>query len=400
MPRHTSIVINSDSDSDSDSGTYEIKILLPEEEITCKEEIKQIVESVRDTTTNHRFMADCHPCPSTFVGWTFVLNFITMIKPSYIGNDIGCGICTIPLEKIYNTKKLEKIVTFIKDFFPMGEITSHKSPIVTDDYISKYILLAQQKCDEFSKLYNFHTISVTLESICRRNKISIGEFKAKIGTLGGGNHFIEFNENEKGKQWLTVHTGSRAIGQYILENYSNYLDKRGYLITEYVLPYIYDMIIAQVFAKMNRHTIMEVILDHIGETYKSENVIESYHNYIDFESKIVRKGAISAKAGEQCIVSLNMKEGILICTGLGNNEYNQSCAHGCGRNGDRKSVDKSRKALAGFKKEMADIVSLDINEKTLDESPMAYKDSKLIIDEIGESVKIVDKLRAILNVKG
>jgi len=395
MPKHTSINLDNTS-------TTVIKILLPEEEVMCRDEIERIVRTVNDTTQNHCFMSDCHPCSnsSTFVGWTFELKEIRQVKPGYIGNDIGCGICTIPLEREYNAKKLQKIVAFIKDFFPMGASTSHARPIVTDEYISKYIELAQQKCDEFSDLYKLERIHVTLEDICRRNKVPIHEFKNKIGTLGGGNHFIEMNENDKGKQWLTVHTGSRAIGQYILINYSKYLDDNNYLNTEYVLPYIYDMIIAQVFAKMNRRAIMEVILDHIGEQYDCEKVIESFHNYIDFETKIVRKGAISAKKDEPCIVSLNMKEGILICTGLGNNEYNNSCAHGCGRNSDRKSIDKSKKALDGFKKIMADVVSLDINRETIDESPLAYKDSKLIIHQIGECVKIVDTLRSILNVKG
>jgi len=364
-----------------------IKVFLPEDQIKdIIPSIQKAVNSISDTTNTHRFMSDCHPCHgTTFVGWTFYLNDIFKIKPTYIGPDIGCGILVIPLKNRYNTKKLEKLVSFIKGFFPMGNETMHKMPVVEDSYIDKYI-------------NNLEDYEQNLEKLCKKIKVSYNNIKRTIGTLGGGNHYIEMNEDETGCQYLSIHSGSRSLGHHILMYYMRHVDKDGYVIPEMAKEYIFDIILGQHFAQMNRHVMASIILNQLDEIM--ENEIESFHNFLEVDTKLLRKGAISAKLNEPCIVSLNMKEGILLCKGLGNVDYNYSCAHGCGRNMARSEVDHTNKKLKEFENIMKDVITVDVNKNTIDEAPFAYRDSNLIMDSIKETVIIEKQLRTIMNVKG
>ncbi len=363
-----------------------IKVFLPEDQIKdIIPFIQKAVDTIADTTNTHRFMSDCHPCHgTTFVGWTFYLNDIFKIKPTYIGPDIGCGILVIPLKNRYNTKKLEKLVSFIKGFFPMGNETMHKEPIVEDSYIDKFI--------------NLENSEQSLQKLCKKIKVNYNNIKRTIGTLGGGNHYIEMNEDDMGNQYLSIHSGSRSLGHHILMYYMKHIDKDGYVNDNMAKEYICDIILGQHFAQMNRHVMASVILNQLDEVM--ENQIESFHNFLDVDNKLLRKGAISAKLDERCIVSLNMKEGILICKGLGNVDYNYSCAHGCGRNMARSEVDHTNKKLKEFENIMKDVITVDVNKNTIDEAPFAYRDSKLIMDSIKETVIIEKQLRTIMNVKG
>ena len=367
-----------------------IKVFLPEDQIKdIIPSIKKAVDTIADTTNTHRFMSDCHPCHgTTFVGWTFYLNDIFKIKPTYIGPDIACGILVIPLKNRYNTKKLEKLVSFIKGFFPMGNETMHKEPIVEDSYINKFIKLENNE--------------QSLEKLCKKIKVNYNNIKRTIGTLGGGNHYIEMNEDDKGNQYLSIHSGSRSLGHHILMYYMKHIDKDGYITPQMAKEYICDIILGQHFAQMNRHVMASIILNQLDEIMENqiENYIESFHNFLDVDNKLLRKGAISAKLDEPCIVSLNMKEGLLLCKGLGNADYNYSCAHGCGRNMARSEVDHTNKKLKEFENIMKDVITVDVNKNTIDEAPFAYRDSKLIMNSIKETVIIEKQLRTIMNVKG
>lgn len=379
----------------------DIKVFLPEKEANeLKPLILKAVSEISDTTNTHRFMSDCHPCHgTTFVGWTFKLNDINIIKPTYIGPDIGCGILVIPLSKRLNEKKLIKMVDYIKGFFPMGDITMHNKAIVDDSYIERYMDEIQKQTDEYTTKNNLLHYKQSLDNLCKRLKINVNNIKRTIGTLGGGNHYIEINEDDEGKQYLSVHSGSRSLGHHIMVHYTKLADNMGYIRGDVAKEYIFDLILSQVFAKMNRHTIAKVILDYINETL-CETQYESFHNFIEVDTGLFRKGAISAKLNEKCIVSLNMKEGILLCNGLGNSDSNYSCAHGCGRNYSRGEVDKSNKQLKEFEKIMKDVITVDINKDTLDEAPFAYKDSDMIIDSIKDNVTIIKRMKAIMNIKG
>jgi RNA-splicing ligase RtcB len=377
-----------------------IKVFLPEDMIKdIIPSIQKAVDTISDTTNTHRFMSDCHPCHgTTFVGWTFYLNDIFTIKPTYIGPDIGCGILVIPLKNKYNTKKLEKLVAFIKRFFPMGNETMHKQPIVEDSYIDKFINYTNESTNEFTKNNNLEDYEQSLEKLCKKIKVNYNNIKRTIGTLGGGNHYIEMNEDETGCQYLSIHSGSRSLGHHILMYYMKHLDKDGYITPQMAKEYIFDIILGQHFAQMNRHVMANIILNQLNENM--EDYIESFHNFLDINMKLLRKGAISAKFDEPCIVSLNMKEGILLCKGLGNMDYNYSCAHGCGRNMARSEVDHTNKKLKEFENIMKDIITVDVNKNTIDEAPFAYRESKLIMDSIKETVIIEKHLRTIMNVKG
>ena len=159
------------------------------------------------------------------------------------------------------------------------------------------------------------------------------------------------------------------------------------------------MIFAQVFASMNRQLMIENICNLLGVDFNRQKLIETIHNYIDFKRLILRKGAIAAEKDELCIISLNMRDGILLCKGKGNQDWNYSSAHGCGRLMSRKDARHSFR-MEDFKKEMKDVYSSSVCKETLDESPMAYKDADKIKMYIGDSVKIIRQLKPIINIKG
>ena len=225
-----------------------------------------------------------------------------------------------------------------------------------------------------------------------------------LGSLGGGNHFIELDKSEDG-YYLVIHSGSRHLGVEV----ERYYHELAYERTKDVVPYefaflegdefenyLHDMNIVQKFAELNRQAIADDIIKNLKFTE-----IESFstiHNYIDVENKILRKGAISAQEGEKIIVPLNMRDGCLICVGKGNEEWNCSAPHGAGRAYNRSNTTNSF-TLSQYKKEMKGIYSTSISRETLDECPMAYKNSQTIIDLIEPTAKIVETLKPVYNYK-
>ena len=258
-----------------------------------------------------------------------------------------------------------------------------------------------------------------------------------IGSLGGGNHFLEINKDKDGYLWLSVHCGSRNFGKKICEYhqdkaikvYQNRLDeKRVYALSQIEpkdrqawlqanvfgskLPedlryldgenldlYIEHMKVAEEFASVNHKVIVHEICSHMGW-----NVVDSiftHHNYIEFlgnREMVIRKGAISAKKGERVIIPLNMKDGSIIGVGKGNTDWNESAPHGAGRVLSRGKA-KETLSIEEFQDKMKDVWSSCISEGTLDESPMAYKDMNVIINAIGETVDIIDRIIPVYNYK-
>ena len=233
--------------------------------------------------------------------------------------------------------------------------------------------------------------------------------KEALGTLGGGNHFIEIDKDDEDNLYLVIHTGSRNPGLQVAQYYQKkaYRSLGGrsqtdipyelaYLSGEMRDNYLHDMDFMQRFAALNRRIIHEEILDNMK--LNEEDFFTTVHNYIDIDMMMLRKGAVSAKKGERLLIPLNMRDGALICTGLGNDEWNQSAPHGAGRLYSRKDTE-AHFTLSEFKKQMEGIFTTSVDKDTLDECPMAYKDAESIINAIGDTVRIDKQIKPIYNFK-
>ena len=326
-----------------------------------------------------RIMPDVHTGKGCTIGTTMTVG--DYVVPNLVGVDIGCGMDVVLLkEKRINLPALD---SFISKNIPHGRDVREKP-----HRNSGRIDLSELEC--FGKIDTRRA----LES---------------IGTLGGGNHFIEVDRDEEGKLYLVIHTGSRNLGVQVAEYYQRlaYENVGGkeqseipfelaYLSGENREKYLHDMAIMQRYAALNRQTIRDCILD--GLKLHKTDFFTTVHNYIDLEYGILRKGAVSAREGERLLIPLNMRDGGLICIGRGNDDWNQSAPHGAGRLYSRSQAESSF-TLSAFKQSMEGIYSSTVNQDTLDECPMAYKDSQSIISAIGDTVRIEKQIRPIYNFK-
>jgi RNA-splicing ligase RtcB len=359
-----------------------------------------------------RIMPDCHAGKGCVVGFTASIK--DRIIPNLVGVDISCSISTYKLD--VKDVDFEQLDNVIRKYVPSGmSIRSTVSKLVSDNLKAKIEKVCQEIGDENG--YNRHLKS--------------------IGTLGGGNHFLELNKDKDGYLWLSVHCGSRNFGKKIcdfhqdkaIKVYQDRIDAKRVFALSQIPPkerqdwiknhidsdklppelryldgedldlYVEHMKVAEEFATVNHQVIVHEICSHMGW-----NVVDSiftHHNYIEFlgnREMIIRKGAISAKKGERVIIPLNMKDGSIVGIGKGNEEWNQSAPHGAGRVLSRGKA-KSVLSVEEFQDKMKDVWSSCVSESTLDESPMAYKDMNVIIDAIGETVDIVDRIIPIYNFK-
>jgi tRNA-splicing ligase RtcB (3'-phosphate/5'-hydroxy nucleic acid ligase) len=389
-------------------------IYLPEENIDSETKLVVKKFSNSDVFDHIRVMPDCHASSYCCVGMTCHIN--NKVIPQIVGGDIGCGISCYNLNKVIREKQYSKYDKLVKELIPMGE-KNHRIPIITEQMMHELYDKCNNKLqnlkDKFTN-YPFNDFSYNqnyYNNLIQRAKsnISSNNYLTSIGTLGGGNHYIEFNKEENGNCYLTVHTGSRLIGQAIcnyhqnkIKNNKNYDKKEflnNYIEDEELVEYLIDMLFAQEFASINRSIIIEQICVNIGVSFNESKIIESVHNYIDFDRLILRKGAISAEKNKLCIISLNMRDGILLCKGKGNPEWNYSSAHGCGRLMSRRDA-RLNFNMKSYKDSMKDVYSSSVCKETLDEIPEAYKDVELIKNHIGQSVDIIKQLVPIINIKG
>ena len=330
-----------------------------------------------------RVMPDVHPGKVATVGLTMTVG--DSILPSLVGVDIGCG---MTLAKV-KTKGLEfqKLDTVIREDVPVGpriRTNAHK--------FADRIDLSELRCYKH---------------------IDAGKAMRSIGSLGGGNHFIELDRDAEGNVYLIIHSGSRHLGMEVAEYYLHKGQKEmqmkkegGYASYEMTCisgglmeDYLYDLKIMQEFARINREAICDSIVR--GMKWKVEDMFQCIHNYVDFSNTaapILRKGSISAKAGEKVIIPINMKDGVILGTGRGNEEWNQSAPHGAGRICKRTDVD-SQHTLSEYKKVMNGIYSTCINKETLDEAPFAYRTLEDIEGVIGDTVEIDQIIRPVYNYK-
>jgi len=361
-----------------------------------------------------RIMPDVHVGRACVIGFTSTMG--DFVIPNVVGVDIGCGMLTIELGQVdIDSQKLDAV---IRKYVPSGRNT-HEGRIKRFDRIK--------------------------ELCCYRELENTKRLERSVGTLGGGNHFIEVGVDENGNKYLVIHTGSRNLGKQVAEHHQNLayallcgkdklLTAQEALITEYKAAgrrselseaikelrrnhkthktnvpkelayltgqykdnYLHDMAICQEYAIINRATIGEIIVEQMALTPMGS--FETIHNYIDIEDGIIRKGAISAKQGERLLIPLNMRDGCIIGVGKGNPDWNCSAPHGAGRIMSRMKA-KEHFSMEEYQRSMEGIFSTSINTDTLDELPMAYKQMTDIVDVIGDTVEIECIIKPVYNFK-
>ncbi|RKI29699.1 RNA-splicing ligase RtcB [bacterium 1xD8-6] len=357
-----------------------------------------------------RLMPDIHAGAGCTIGTTMTVT--DKIVPNLVGVDIGCGMETIRIKESHI--ELQKLDKLIYEKIPSGFNVREK----THRYYEE----------------------INLEDLFCIKHIDPRRAEKSLGTLGGGNHFIEANKDSEGKIYIVVHSGSRHLGLEV----ANYYQEEGYKLLngsakkdidnliadlksqgrereiqkaiaalkntkrtdipkqlayvsgELFEQYIHDMKIVQRYAELNRQAMMDEIIKgmkiHVTEQFTT------IHNYIDTKAMILRKGAVSAKEGEKLLIPINMRDGSLICAGKGNDDWNQSAPHGAGRLMSR-SAAKESFTVSEFKQQMNGIYTTSVNRDTLDECPMAYKGMSDIVDNIGDTVDVIQVIRPIYNFK-
>jgi len=387
-------------------------VMINEVDETTVKQIYQFLNHPAFANTYIAIMPDCHAGKGAVIGFTMKMN--DYVIPNVVGVDIGCGIESYCLGKIdIDYPALDK---FIRANIPSGYNAHNLSGINACKHFLKY----NADIVDF-----FHLKDVVLR-IGLEDKLD--RILGSVGTLGGGNHFIEIDEDPEGRKWLTVHSGSRNFGLQIAQYHQNKakeLMKKMFIGDAYknleFLPldnggarYLDDMYIAQKYAELNRYTMLKIILeDFFKDTFfaenchvyniskgKSESVeyIKTVHNYINFNDGIIRKGAISAHEGERILIPFNMRDGIAVCRGRGSSKYNFSAPHGAGRILSRSKA-KETLSMDEFKASMQGIYTTSVHESTLDESPMAYKDKDLIIKNIHETADMEFFMKPVYNFK-
>jgi RNA-splicing ligase RtcB len=353
-----------------------------------------------------RIMPDTHAGAGCTIGTTMTIT--DKVVPNLVGVDIGCGMeCVILADTHVELQRLDKV---IHEYIPAGfSVRSKIHPLLNE------INLAELRCV---------------------SHVNMNRAELSLGTLGGGNHFIELARDDDGRLYLVVHSGSRNLGKQVAEYYQKAaakdLDNRRKDVSKLIAElksqgreteietelrkisyakvdknlsfaegqlfddYIHDMNITQRYAMLNRKAIVGEIVKQMK--FKVVDSFTTVHNYIETETMILRKGAISAKDGERVLIPINMRDGSLICIGKGNPDWNQSAPHGAGRLMSR-SAAKQSITLTEFKKSMEGIFSSTVTSSTIDESPFAYKPMDEILANIGETVDVVETIRPIYNFK-
>ena len=361
-----------------------------------------------------RIMPDVHAGAGCVIGFTADLG--DKVIPNIVGVDIGCGMLTIELGNVdIDFEELDKA---IRKRIPSGR-NIHDGKKV--------------KFDDLKDLY------------CYRELKDTKRFEKSIGTLGGGNHFIELDVDEEDNKFLIIHSGSRNLGKQVADYYQNLAieimqgkdklyemqekliaeyKKQGkkneiekaikelhrkfnpnplgipkelcYLTGEYRERYLHDMQICQRFAVKNRDEMGKAILNEMN--LSSLGQFETIHNYIELSSNMVRKGAISAKENEKVLIPINMRDGCIIGIGKGNTDWNCSAPHGAGRIMSRSKA-KETVSLDEFKESMKGIYTTSVNQSTIDESPMVYKPIDEIVENIKDTVDILKIIKPVYNYK-
>lgn len=354
-------------------------------------------------------MPDVHAGNNCNVGTAYPIGMY--VNPDHVGVDIGCTISMHRLSAPVNPEDFPILDHRIREAIPTGtEICTKNS--LNEKELFRFLNSQYQKAR--STAPDFINEAPRIDSrfitdFCRRIKLQEGIFYKSIGTLGGGNHFIEYGENEaSGEGWLTIHCGSRNLGVKVANHWHNIAQnpKRakyiGFLWGDSLKGYLSDMVIAQAYALYNHQIIRDRIFAILRKLCKAKCTESIYttHNYISMtdERPMLRKGAIDASEGRKVVIPFNMRDGIAICVGKGNEQWLNSAPHGAGRIMSRAQA-KKQIALDEFRQTMSGVFSTSICEATLDESPMAYKPTDEILDLIKPTVDIISMIKPKLNIK-
>ena len=379
----------------------------------ARDQIKRMCDYPFTEGSTVRIMPDVHAGKGCTIGTT--LTITDKAVPNIVGVDIGCGMYTVNIGKgDIDFGLIDEAAHFLPSGFNVWE--------------------RKQKSFDLTRL------------MCYSGLNKPDRIEKSIGTLGGGNHFIEIDRSDDGTNYLVVHSGSRSLGSQVAKIYQHiaivlehdsgkYARQRDEIIRTYkeqgrqreiesalkqlkreesTIPeelcwlegnyledYLYDIKICQEFARLNRETIAEILLKRAGmlkHTIHELDAFHTTHNYIDTDSMILRKGAISAYSGERVLIPINMRDGSVLAVGRGNPDWNYSAPHGAGRLMSRSSAKESL-SMSDYKEAMKGIYTTSVNEATLDEAPMAYKPLEAIIDVIASTVDIVSILKPVYNFK-
>ena len=365
-------------------------------ETICENKILQYLNHPAFAETIVRIMPDVHLGKSTVIGWTATYN--NLIIPSIIGTDIGCGVCACNLGR--GKLAFDKLDKYIRKAIPSGQAV-RKS--LHDDFADINVFVS--KNNDAVVLSDADEFKNSIRKLCKKQEQRPERVFASLGTLGGGNHFIEIDIDENHNRWLLVHSGSRIMGARTAEYHEIIAFRETesespikYLSGEYAADYLADLQLVQQYASLNRALIAQTITKgFFNADIRETEFRDSMHNYIDTKELIVRKGAISAKKGEALVIPFSMSEGAVLCIGKGNPEWNCSAPHGSGRKKSR--TDAKHLSLDEYRKEMRGIWSSIICKDTLEESPMAYKKARDVLNYIGETVEVEQRLKPLYNFK-
>ena len=412
---------------------HDVKIFTDNIETTAIEQMERLLTIPAFGGCKIRIMPDVHAGAGCVIGFTGDLG--DKVIPNIVGVDIGCGILVQPFTCM---KEI--------DYHALNEFILHHIPSGRNYRGNKYAPLPQKYMDAYRESKN-----LIKQMRCYRELKETKRLNLSIGSLGGGNHFIELDRDESNLYYLVVHTGSRNLGKQVADIYqklavkcqsgwAELMEEQNRLIAEYkqagrkdelqgvirelhnsfkmrkpTIPpdlsylegscredYLHDMRLCQQWAKINRRMITGLIMDYLisqGYADMCENDLQfgSIHNYIS-DDNIIRKGAISANAGEKCIIPLNMRDGSLICIGKGNEDWNCSAPHGAGRIMSRSQAFQNI-SLDDYARSMQGIYTECVNEETKDESPMVYKPKDEIISNINDTVSVVNVIKPVYNFK-
>ena len=412
---------------------YNVKIYTDNIEDSAIEQIKKLLSIDVFSKCKIRIMPDVHAGAGCVIGFTGDLG--DKVIPNIVGVDIGCGILVQPFVCVNDI-----------DYHALNEFILHYIPSGRNYRDNRYAPLPHLYMDVYREAKD-----IIKQLRCYRELKETKRLNASIGSLGGGNHFIELDKDECGMTYLVVHTGSRNLGKQVARIYqklavkcqsgwAGLMEEQDRMIAEYkaagrkdelrdairqlhnsfkmrkpTIPpdlsylegayredYLHDMRLCQLWAKMNRSLIVNLITDYFiqqghMEAKTNDLAFESVHNYIG-DDNIIRKGAIAAYKGQKCIIPLNMRDGALICIGKGNTEWNCSAPHGAGRIMSRSQAFKAI-TMEDYRASMKGIYSECLSEETKDESPMVYKPKDDIIGNIHDTVDIVNVIKPIYNFK-
>lgn len=354
-------------------------------------------------------MPDVHAGTSCNVGTAYPIGMY--VNPDHVGVDIGCTISMHRLSVTVNPEDFPILDHRIREAIPMGTEICAKNSLNEKELFcflnSQYQKVRSATPDLINEVSRIDARFIT--DFCRRIKLQEGIFYKSLGSLGGGNHFIEYGEDQaSGEGWLTIHCGSRNLGVKVANHWHNIAQnpKRakyiGFLWGDALNGYLSDMVFAQAYAIYNHQIIRDrifAILRKLCKVKCMESIFTS-HNYISVtdERPMLRKGAIDASEGRKVVIPFNMRDGIAVCVGKGNLRWLNTAPHGAGRIMSRTQA-KKQISLAEFRQTMSGVFSTSICEGTLDESPMAYKPTEEILELIKPTVEIISMIKPKLNIK-